>query len=197
MRDYSYRVGLLAILMCSVTFDAFAWQDGRVNSVIMDGSKLKINGTSNVTDFECIYDEKIEQDTLSHYVEFEDTFVAVGGDELRLEIDSFDCGKRGINRDFRKVLRSSEYPNIDIRLEKVYREEGKPVEADVAITLAGTTNQYRVRLHQVALEKSSATVGGSQIINMTDFGIEPPTALFGLIKVDNTLQINFTLRIKQ
>jgi hypothetical protein len=199
MRVHQHVVGLLTLsffLLIPVT-EAFAWQDRQVSSVIMNGSKLKINGTSNITDFECIYDEEIENDTLTHYVDVEEAFVEVGGDDLRLEIDSFDCGKNGINRDFRKALRSDEYPNIDIRLVKVIRTEGEPVEADVAISLAGATNQYTVALQDVSVDGEAAIIGGTQIINMTDFGIAPPTALFGLIKVDNTLEINFTLRIKQ
>ncbi|HCD52754.1 MAG TPA: hypothetical protein DEQ34_09925 [Balneolaceae bacterium] len=187
--------GLLYSLAVPKT--ATAWQNRESNSIILESGKLKINGTSNVNDFECVYDEEIEEDETKHYVDVQEATYEISGDELILEVDSFDCGKKVINRDFRKTLKSDKYPNINVELVKVFRVDGAPSQADVAITIAEVTNTYRVTLHDVSIEEESAVIGGTQIVKMTDFALTPPTALFGLIKVNDELEINFTLRIKQ
>ena len=176
---------------------AFAFQDTEVNSVILDDSKLTINGTSNVNDFECVYQKEIEEDTLRHYVKFEEALAHVGGDNIYLVVDSFDCGKKGINRDFRNTLKSKVYPTIDVKLVTVkYNSDGN-ISAEVAIYIAGVTQQYEVQLEQITVEGEITQIIGNQKVRLSDFNIDPPKALFGLIKVNDEMNISFSLRIKQ
>ncbi|MEQ9310253.1 MAG: YceI family protein [Balneolaceae bacterium] len=195
--------GYLKILLTNLLLlglasgSVIAQQSTKVQSLILEGSKLRINGTSNVNDFECIYEDPIRTDTLTYSVEFEETSVKLEGDDLTLKIESFDCGKRGINRDFRKTLKSDVYPNIDIELLSVVSQSNIPALANVATTLGGITKEYTVELKDYTFENGIATVSGTNTINMSDFNISPPTALFGLIKVKNQIEINFNLIIEQ
>lgn len=174
-----------------------AQERSTVQSVILNESKLRINGTSNVNDFECVYEEELESDTLSHQVEVTEAFANIQGDRLELVVESFDCGKRGINRDFRNTLKSKEHPNIHIEVLQVSAINGIPDKASVSIELAGITNIYDVQLKDVSLEDGSIRVFGEQNLKMSDFGLKPPTALFGLIKVRDRLKISFTLQVIQ
>jgi hypothetical protein len=196
------KTGALAFSMFTISalpgYSVYAQQTQQVNSVILDDSKLTINGTSNVNDFECIYDEEFEEDTLSHTINIDEAIAEVEGEQLVLVVDSFDCGKRGINRDFRNTLKSDVYPTIELDLKKVIRVPGEPISAEVDITLAGVTKSYLVEFGEVKFyEEGFVEVLGTQPVQMSDFGIEPPRALFGLIKVNDELDINFTLRIIQ
>lgn len=51
----------------------------------MNESKLSILGTSNVTDFECLYDNDFRIDTLSHYLTLDQETINVSGDTLKLK----------------------------------------------------------------------------------------------------------------
>lgn len=168
-----------------------------VQSVILNESKLRINGTSNVNDFECVYEEELESDTLFHQVELAEAFANIQGDRLELVVESFDCGKRGINRDFRNTLKSKQYPNIHIEVLQVTAQNGIPEWATIAIELAGVTNTYEVDLKDVSIDNGQIQVFGEQNLRMSDFGLKPPTALFGLIKVRDRLKISFTLQVIQ
>lgn len=191
---------LLVISFLSLFYlseSSFAQKTVEVESLILEGSKLSINGTSNVNDFECIYDEEFETDTLKHVVQVEEAIVVLDGDELELEIDSFDCGKRGINRDFRNTLKSKVYPNIQIELVKVIAQNEIPVEAEVLASLAGVTNRYILELSNLSIHEEHTQFEGTLTLKMSDFNLSPPTALFGLIKVRDQLDINFLLKIRQ
>ena len=174
-----------------------AQEQSSVQSVILNESKLRINGTSNVNDFECVYEEELESDTLFHEVELAKAFANIQGDRLELVVESFDCGKRGINRDFRNTLKSKQYPNIHIEVLQVTAKNDIPDKATVAIELAGVTNTYEVDLKNVSIDNDLIQVLGEQNLRMSDFGLKPPTALFGLIKVRDRLKISFTLQVIQ
>jgi hypothetical protein len=47
----------------------------------------------------------------------------------------------------------------------------------------------------VPLPENGVGVSGSIEILMTDYGIKPPTALFGLVKVNNNVSVHFDLRV--
>lgn len=186
-----------ALILFSGTENASARQINEVKSIILESSKLRINGTSNVNDFECIYEDEIETDTLTHSIQIQDTSIAVQGDDISLRVNSFNCGKRGINRDFRKTMKSDVYPNIDIELLSIVSPYGIPTLANVATTLGGVTKEYTIELYGYQIENGVAIVSGTNRINMSDFGINPPTALFGLVKVRDEIEIEFTLTVKQ
>ena len=171
-------------------------QEVSIQTVVLNESKLRINGTSNVTDFECKYNNDFEVDTLSHHLEITEDSVLVSGDDLPLIIDSFDCGKRAINKDFKSTLKSKEYPNIDIKLLEVYSENGRPKRASVAISLGGATQQYLVSLTEEIMGNEVVAISGTQKLKLSDFNLEPPRALFGLIKVRDELDVSFELLVK-
>lgn len=167
-----------------------------INSIILNDSKLSIIGASNVTDFECLYEDDFQTNTLSHFFTLENKVVRVSGDTLKLAIDNFDCGRRGINRDFRKSLKSNEYPSIDISLID-FESSNKLLErVNVLISLAGNERKYALEFKSTYQDEDIIEIQGEQKLSMTDFNIDPPTALLGLIKVRDELTIKFTLFLK-
>ncbi len=167
-----------------------------VKSTILGESNLSILGTSNVRDFECLYEGDFQVDTLSHFLTIENEIIRVKGDSLKLKIDTFDCGKRGINRDFRGSLQSDEFPTIDISLLNFSPSDELLEEAKVLIYLAGAQKKYVLEFISTYQDNGVVKIEGEQKLAMTDFNIDPPTTFFGLIKVQDELTIKFTLLFK-
>ncbi len=182
------------LIICSVSINA--QEKIPIKSVMLNESKLSILGTSNVTDFECFYENDFQIDTLSHFLSIEKEIVRISGDTLKLTIDNFDCGKRGINRDFRKSLQSDEYPTIDISLINFKPSNELLEEVNVLISLAGTEKRYVLEFTSIYQDDGIIKIEGERTLSMTDFNIDPPKALFGLIKVRDELTITFTLFLK-
>ncbi|MEP1791697.1 YceI family protein, partial [Reichenbachiella sp.] len=71
--------------------------------------------------------------------------------------------------------------------------QGKELLGKGELLIAGKSNEIPVRL--TINNTSKLSVSGSIKIKMTDYGITPPTAVFGTIKTgdDITIQFDFTL----
>lgn len=182
---------LLTLLLGTPTY--VLAQSTNVKTVFLKESRLSINGSSNVNDFECVYNDILSPDSLNHEIELGETSVEVKGDNLSMNVDSFECGKRGINRDFRKTLKSNVYPTIDITLERLLLENGNPVIAEVLIKLAGISRMYQVQIQIEWGNDGEYRVVGSALVKMSDFNLDPPKALFGLVQVRDEMDIRFNL----
>lgn len=167
-----------------------------IETVILDKSILSIYGTSNITDFECKYEGSFESQTLRHQINFTGDSARVSGSLLPLTVDSFDCGKRAINKDFKTTLKYKEYPQINIDLKKVYPVTGIPEFAEVNIELAGRKRLYTVQLSEELMADGTFRVQGIQNLKLSDFELDPPRPLLGLLKVRDDLEIHFDLYIR-
>ncbi|SMO80718.1 YceI family protein [Gracilimonas mengyeensis] len=187
---------LLALVLLFLPLAAIA-QNGQVQ--LSNESKLSINGKSNVNDFRCYSEHQLQQDSLSYSYHFEGDVIEVDGVSLSLQVDQFDCGRKGINRDFRSALQYKEYPFIHITLNELILENEEdivPSSARVTIKIAGVEQKYTVPLNAFSSSEERIIVGGSKVLSMHDFGIDPPSPMLGLIKVSDELDIQFDLVIR-
>ncbi|WP_428236586.1 hypothetical protein [Gracilimonas sp.] len=187
---------ILIPALCMLPALSFA-QNGKVR--LSNESKLSINGKSNVNDFRCESEHELQQDSLDFDYHFSADTITVDGVSLFLEISEFDCGKKAINRDFRSTLNYKEHPFIKITLnELILENEENPVPkaANVTITIAGVERNYEVPLNAFSSSEEGVLVGGNKTLYMTDFGLTPPSPLFGLVQVSDELDIVFDLIVR-
>ena len=187
---------ILIPALCTLPVSAAA-QNGQVH--FSNQSKLSINGKSNVNDFQCISNHDLRQDSLNFTYQYTGESILVTNVNLNLEVNQFDCGKRGINRDFRNTLKHEEHPFIQITLNEVILDDSadfSPSAAMLSIEIAGVKREYQVPLSEFSRQENSILVGGTKALQMTDFNLDPPTALFGLVQVSDELDIVFDLVIK-
>lgn len=164
--------------------------------VIKDSSSLQIVGTTNVHTFHCKYDT-------SHLNKPMQVEYTNGGNDylfssasLKLFNENFDCGGRAINRDFHKLLKTPEHPQVEIGLSKISPNPriDQNYDAHVNITIAGVTREYTMPLK--AIPASDVFVKGVLEIELPDFNLEAPHKAFGMIRVDDRLVIEFLLEIE-
>ena len=187
---------LLIPALCTVPILGYA-QNGKVQ--LSNESKLSINGKSNVNDFRCRSEHELQRDPMNFSYNFKGDTVNVNGVSLTLAVSKFDCGKRAINRDFRSTLKYEEYPFIQIVLNELVLNDAKdivPSSAKVSISIAGEKRNYEVELHAFESHEKSILVGGKKTLRMTDFGLTPPSPMFGLIQVSDELEVEFDLVIQ-
>jgi len=125
------------------------------------------------------------------------------GASLLVPIHNLDCDNRRMNKDLRAALQADVFP--ENRLD-VYRVEmpwdvagaaeknGRPrVTLYGTMSLAGSSREVTIRLTSWLDDMKRLHGQGSLEVRMTDFGIEPPTALFGLVKAHDDILIRFHL----
>ena len=68
------------------------------------------------------------------------------------------------------------------------------VRADMECMIKGVRRRYSVTIKEARFTDDVLIIVGVLDLKMSDFGIEPPTAMFGMIKVYDELSIDFNLR---
>lgn len=156
-------------------------------------SSLKISGTSNVNSFTCAYNTK--NLTAPVAVQFEKKNNKVRFQKATLVLDNlgFDCGNRGINRDFHSLIKTKEYPQLYLRLKEIQTTDtkSKTVQALVEIEIAGISKSFEVPVQ--LKEDDTVCVSGKLKLQLSDFNLEPPKKVLGLIVVHDTITIDFRL----
>ena len=181
-----------------------------VIDILPDSSSLKINGSTNVNSFDCTYTGNIRNDSLLVKLILEDSSTTLRGAHLKLRVKHFDCGKNKMNEDFYDLMKANKSPFIymDVALFKKDTEpetEHSPLlqsfDAETIFTLAGVTNTYQVDIEAKKQSKRkkkypTTRIKGNHQLDITDFGLEPPTKFLGLVKVDKKVTISFVIEMK-
>lgn len=84
-------------------------------------------------------------------------------------------------------------PHIIYRLTSAAVAPDGSVDASGALTMAGTTKPMRLAGKSKVLSNGDVQLTCSKKIKMTDFKMEPPTAIMGTIKVGDEVEVLFDL----
>lgn len=173
-----------------------------------ENSRLWIEGKSNVNTFECMAQEyiaeailpeipgqQIEEEQLPD-VNIEDNVTITVG----IKVDGFECGRSRMNKDLKEALNSDEFPEITFTLKNATAltipeniEDGFELEVEGSLTVAGVTREIKFQSQGYYMDDGRIRAIGNKSIKMSDFNVEPPTALLGLVKAEDELNVRFDL----
>jgi hypothetical protein len=171
-------------------------------------SRVQLNGTSN------LHDWTIKGTVIQGYVDVNETcrlnpkvqelsgldqVMASVKTHVEIPIPSLKSGHSGMDKNTYKALKSEQYPRIIFNLEQIsIRTQPQPPRMTATfdtvgrLSVAGATRRMPMTVTAEPLDDKQFRVSGELTIRMTDFGINPPTALFGTLKTGNQLTIQFT-----
>jgi polyisoprenoid-binding protein YceI len=99
------------------------------------------------------------------------------------------------------ALNAKNFPNITYKLEKVTslnrNGDHYDINASGYLTIAGTTNRIDLYVKGKLNGDGGITFSGSKKLKMTDYKIDPPTALFGTLTTGDDIEVSFQVTIKQ
>lgn len=192
---------LFYLLVCTTSLLTAQQNESSYRIEVLPGSSLTITGDTNIRDFLCEYDTKRLARTHEVFFSTDSDWLQFRNTILQLRNAGFDCGNRAINRDFHSLLKSDEYPIIDLELKEIHLEKKDVAKARVRITIAGKKKDYEipVKIATISIDQEDTVqhLDGHLKLNISDFGLQPPKKLFGLIVVKDDIQINFDLHIGQ
>jgi polyisoprenoid-binding protein YceI len=95
-----------------------------------------------------------------------------------------------------KALKADADPQITFLLDAPvtvlpFRRGEKPIALAGHLTLAGVTRPVALLVDEFDITADSMRFEGRQTIKMTDFGVRPPSALFGTLKAGTNITIYF------
>lgn len=204
MKNFStifiFKTVLLTCFSVMLAGEVFSFQS---TFVPVDESRLWIEGRSNVNQFEC-QAENYSGEALLPELENQTTLLTQASEllfvKIDVEVDSIDCGQKKMNNDLRKALKADSFPEITFVFEEANvlsepqtLDDAFEVEVHGLLTIAGNTRKISFLTDAYYQNEQRVRAVGKTTINMTDFGVEPPSALMGLIRANEELTVNFDL----
>ena len=166
-------------------------------------SKLWIEGTSNLHGWSCkatTLDAAVELDAAAAAQLAVAPPKALKKVQVKVPVKSIKCGHGGMDDNLYKALKADESPDISYILATFEAAPGEAKDSFTlrtvgTLTIAGKEN--KVSMDVVATRLSDGTVKATGVvpIKMTDFGIKPPTAIFGRLKTGDEVKVNFELSV--
>lgn len=161
--------------------------------------KLWIEGGSNVHDWSCkasTFEARTDVDASR-----EDSPGA--GDPIKrvsvkVAVRDLKCGNGKMERNLYTALKADD-PSTPSYIIGIFNAvpgsttRDSSVQTEGTITVAGVEKGVRVRIIIEHLADGTITAHGAVPLLMTDFGVTPPTGLFGLIRSHNEIVVKFEL----
>lgn len=155
-------------------------------------SNLKVEGTSNIHDWEI--NAKELQGSIK--VQMEDGQL-VQLDQLQFAVvaESLDSGKGGMDKNTYKALDTDKHKRITYQLTKVNNldctsKSSCKIATTGVLTIAGTKQNVEM-VFDAKVAGDKITLSGNKKLKMTDFKVDPPTAMFGTITTGDDVNIKF------
>ena len=180
-------------LICSSFTARRAW-------VIDPGSRLTIQGFTNVNKFLCAMDYYPGNDTLHFAEQASVEKLLFTHSVMTIPIKNFDCGARAISKDFQATLKSDDYPTMSVAFISLQyvEHQGKGCAVGVMdITIAGVTTQYTVAYRSGVTSNGRLRLTGVHTVNFSDFRLSAPEKFRGLVRVKEGLKVYFNLVFKE
>jgi polyisoprenoid-binding protein YceI len=158
------------------------------------GYAVTINGTSNLHNWNETVETVTGETTISWNSDGSFNLEAVS---IKMNVHSIKSDMGAImNNNTYKALKAGDNPEIVFVLNTPInsipaKSNEKVLSAKGKLTIAGVTKVIDMQVKALALAHGKLTFEGSQTINMTDYGVKPPVALFGTLKTGNEITINF------
>jgi hypothetical protein len=186
-------------------------------------SVVTLDGSSNVTDWRCrgtAIDADLAVATTPEHINavidrIEDGNIGVWTADpsqgrfpipefhLTIPASGFRCGNRVMESDMRRALKADAHPRVAFTFRSLRGGVRHDLDtglyhADIVgeLSLAGRTRTIDVAVTAQRISRSSFRIRASLPLQMTDFGVTPPTALFGAIRARDALTVTFDLMLE-
>lgn len=164
-------------------------QDFKINK---GASNLKVEGTSNIHDWELSSNDF--QGNLKAQLE-DGQLVQINELNFAVVAESLKSGKGGMDKNTYKALNTDKHQRITYQLQKVNNidctsKSNCKVTTTGILTIAGTKKTIDMTF-DAKVSGDRITLVGNQKLKMTDYKVDPPTAMFGTITTGDEVNIVF------
>ena len=196
------------VLLASIGSVVPAQSITRVHNVVMPlrlavrpDSRLWLEGSSNVRDWRCdatSLDASVDIDDAMHTAV--SSAARVRRVQVRVPTQALTCGRSQMDHIMYKALHVDDAPEcrqIVGRFEVVSAAAGdrSSLVMQGTLRIAGRERVVRMPVELDEQADGSVRAKGALPILMTDYGISPPTALFGVVRTENRIVVKFDLLV--
>ena len=166
-------------------------------------SKLWIDGTSNLHEWSCKatqLDATVELDASAAARVSAAPPKALKAVEVKVPVRSLKCNHGGMDGNVYKALKADDageisYIMASFDVSPAGSADNFVLHAIGTLTIAGKQNKVDMDVTATRLPDGTVKATGVLPVKMTDYGIKPPTAIFGRLKTGDEVKVNFELTV--
>lgn len=153
-------------------------------------SKLIVKGTSS------LHDWYLGTSDMSGQVNFDlDSLLHIKKLTLLVQVTGLKGAKKGMIKKMRNTLQVGKFSTIAYQFkktDKIIRLNNQKFSLKTTgnLTIASVSRHISLKLF-ITVKDNTVTVVGDKKLKMTDYKIKPPKALFGMLKTDDEIKVNF------
>ena len=165
-------------------------------------SEVTIEGTSSMHAFHC------KTNKIMAYVDVDPGYTKdltkiarpIVSVKVNIVVRTLTCGNGTMDKNMYATLKADENPLIRYSMSAYDILDGSASPAAFVakttgtLMISGTEKVIAMKINAERLSDGAATAQAEQSILMTDFGIEPPSFMFGTLKVGNEVKVKFNLK---
>ena len=164
------------------------------------GSELTIAGTSTVHDFHCkttkiIAYVDVDPGYTKDLSKVSRPLVSV---KVMIPVRTLSCGNGQMDDNMYKTLNADKNPLILYTMSGYDLLDGSAAafaaNTKGTLTISGKTKVIDMKINASRLNEGKATAIGEESLLMSDFGIKPPSFMFGRMKVGDQVTVKFDLK---
>jgi len=159
-----------------------------------DKSTMTLAGTSSLHDWESVV--KMDQMNVELHIEEADPLL-LGHLRLKIPVKSIKSGKSIMDNKTYDALMADKFPIISYEVEIFDYNNGEVIASDGKLKVAGEQRIVPVTaVYNKGDTSRLMTFQGSVSFNMSDFKIDPPTAILGTIKTGDEITITYNITVE-
>ncbi|MBS2032588.1 MAG: YceI family protein [Deltaproteobacteria bacterium] len=123
----------------------------------------------------------------------------IRGATLTVAVKQLRSGEEKLDQNLQNAVRAKENPNITFEISKIEGQLKPDVSFPLKLTgklrIAGV-EQAEVIDAEGKLQGDALRLTGSKVLKMTDFNVEPPVLMMGMLKTADLVMIKFDVVVK-
>lgn len=184
---------LTILLACMLSFSVY----GQDMQSFAEGTEVKVDGSSTVSDWS-VPVKKVEGK-----LQLSSGFSGKKEDKIQdilivMDVKSMEGRGPDMNEKIFNAFKAEEHPQIIFEAIEAScseaTESGFKLSSKGTLKMAGQSQEIELMLDGKATEKGFA-FSGAHKVDMTSFGMEPPTAFFGSLEVAKEVTVIFNILI--
>lgn len=154
-------------------------------------AEISISGTSTVRNWTCEVTAPVRVSRGGSGAQAPGFPDGVASATVTVRVADIECPEEQMIEHLQEAMQVEEYPEIVYRLEEYSLSDGGEATLSGTMTILDTTNPIEIG---ATLEEADqgVQVAGETTLDMTEYGVEPPTVMLGMLEVGPVITLDFT-----
>ena len=193
MKKLNFRYLVLSVIFLSIHLLSFSQSQFNLYD---SASKLVVSGTSTVHDWEIDVEHFKCDATMSLN---EKQAISISGINFSCPVENIKSHNRIMDNKTFDALKGDKFPEIKFSSSELLSIPTSVADAKIKgkLTIAGKTNDATLQFKAVSENQNRINVKGETHLKLSDYNIDPPTAMMGALKTGDEITITYNVVLQK